>query len=290
MKNIHLNHPEDSILTGDLAVLDAFLSAFFLSVKIDGAPAIVWGQNPATGNQFVGTKSVFNKRKIKINESHEDIDRNHDGPVADILHACFDALPDTSRIFQGDFIGFGGSAEYTPNTITYSFDEVQYSEVIVAPHTEYTAENDLRDAVAEPIKFEMESTEVCQFIQPLAFADFGPIWDRIEFAKQMSTLVEFEDAKGAKQLTKDLNAYIRDGDEVVAEEFENYQLVRLWNLVKSIKEDALKCCHHHDGPDAWIGEDEIDAEGYVMHTEGGSWKLVNREEFSHANFNMGITR
>jgi hypothetical protein len=136
----------------------------------------------------------------------------------------------------------------------------------------------------------MQSTEVCQFIQPLAFADFGPIWDRIEFAKQMSTLVEFEDAKGAKQLTKDLNAYIRDGEEVVAEEFENYQLVRLWNLVKSIKEDALKCCHHHDGPDAWIGEDSIDAEGYVMHTELGSWKLVNREEFSHANFNMGITR
>ena len=46
-----------------------------LSVKIDGSPAIVWGTNPATGNYFVGTKSVFNKKLIKINESHEDIDR-----------------------------------------------------------------------------------------------------------------------------------------------------------------------------------------------------------------------
>ena len=290
MKNIHLEHPEDSILDGTLTVLDAFLNAFVLSVKFDGAPAIVWGQNPATGNQFVGTKSVFNKRKIKINECHEDIDRNHEVPVADILHACFDALPDTHRIIQGDFIGFGGAAEYTPNTITYSFDEVQYSEIIVAPHTEYMAENDLRDAVASPLMVAPSSTEVCEFIMPDAFADFGPIRDRINFAKQMSTLVEFEDKKGATALKKDLNAFIRDGDEIVPEQFENYQLVRLWTLVKSIKDDALKCCHHHDGPDAWIDEDEIDAEGYVMHTEGGSWKLVNREEFSHANFNMGITR
>ena len=118
MKNIHLDHPEDSILTGTLAVLDAFLMTHFLSVKIDGAPAIVWGKNPATGNFFVGTKSVFNKKKIKINECHADIDQNHEGRVAEILHACFDYLPWTDQIIQGDFIGFGGEQEYTPNTIT----------------------------------------------------------------------------------------------------------------------------------------------------------------------------
>ena len=27
-------------------------------------------------------------------------------------------------------------------------------------------------------------------------------------------------------------------------------------------------------------------EGYVMHNEYGTYKLVNREEFSHANFNF----
>ena len=41
MKNTHLQHPEDSILTGDLSVLDWFLEEKDLSVKIDGAPAIV---------------------------------------------------------------------------------------------------------------------------------------------------------------------------------------------------------------------------------------------------------
>ena len=45
-------------------------------------------QNPATGKFFVGTKSVFNKKKIKINDSHSDIDANHSGDVADILHRC----------------------------------------------------------------------------------------------------------------------------------------------------------------------------------------------------------
>ena len=90
MKNTHLQHPEDSILTGDLTALDWLLSDGDLSVKIDGAPAIVWGTNPQTGNFFVGTKSVFNKVKIKINESHHEIDQNHSGVVADILHHCFD--------------------------------------------------------------------------------------------------------------------------------------------------------------------------------------------------------
>ena len=39
MKNTHLEHPEDSILTGDLSVLDWFLSDGEISAKIDGAPA-----------------------------------------------------------------------------------------------------------------------------------------------------------------------------------------------------------------------------------------------------------
>ena len=64
MKNTHIEHPEDSILTGDLSVLDWFVTSGKLRVKIDGAPAIVWGTNPANGQFFVGTKSVFIKFKI----------------------------------------------------------------------------------------------------------------------------------------------------------------------------------------------------------------------------------
>ena len=293
-KNIHIEHPEDSILTGDLTVLDAFLLPQHLSVKYDGAPAIVWGTNPATGNFFVGTKSVFNKKKIKINECHADIDQNHDGNVADILHACLDNLPDHDGIIQGDFIGFGGEQEYTPNTITYFFADEVDEDIIVAPHTEYIAEKDLRDAVAQPLKENLAGTECCKFIMPKAgvhsgsfeyFEDSFELGDLCKFARIMATLVEFEDAKGAKQLKQDLNAYIRDGDEVVPEEFANYQLVRLWKMVKEIKEISLNQCRHRWGPEAYIDQELIDAEGYVMHSDAGSWKLVYRETFSHANFN-----
>ena len=100
-KILHIEHPEDTILTGDTSFLQSIKSEFHLSVKVDGAPAIVWGTNPATGKFFVGTKSVFNKVKIMINESHADIDANHTGNVADILHKCFDFLPDPKGgIFQ----------------------------------------------------------------------------------------------------------------------------------------------------------------------------------------------
>ena len=46
MKNTHLEHPEDSILSGDLTVLDWFTSIDNdISAKIDGSPAIVWELN-----------------------------------------------------------------------------------------------------------------------------------------------------------------------------------------------------------------------------------------------------
>ena len=304
MKNTHLNHPEDSILTGTLAVLDAFLMTHFLSVKIDGAPAIVWGKNPATGNFFVGTKSVFNKKKIMINECHVDIDQNHghQATVAEILHACFDYLPWTDQIIQGDFIGFGGEQEYTPNTITYEFPfVVDDAEIIMAPHTVYTAESDLRDAVAAPLTDEMVDPDgQCKFVQPVAYVfdgswgemgikDFKELRASVEYAKVMAGAVDFVDEKEAKRLTKVLNECIRQGIEIDSYDFPgNESVVNFWLLVKSIKEDALHLCRYAHGPNAYIGQDRIDSEGYVMHTDLGSWKLIYREVFSYSNFNMGV--
>ena len=44
----------------------------------------------------------------------------------------------------------------------------------------------------------------------------------------------------------------------------------------------------NDAPRSFIFEDvETDGEGYVFHTEFGSFKLVNREEFAYANFTDG---
>ena len=287
MKNTHLQHPEDSILTGDLSVLDWFLSESELSVKIDGSPAIVWGTNPATGNFFVGTKSVFNKVKIKINETHDDIDRNHSGVVADILHHCFDCLPSFDGIVQGDFIGFGGDDTFCPNTITYIFDEIIDQNIIVAPHTLYATDGELKDAYTIMDMLDMEifdDTETCKFVQPRAWQideDFAEI---VGFARQMSQLVTFAEPFEAEKIKIDLNRCIREGREVDPDSFNNSRLISYWFLIKSIKEDMLFLCRNN-GPKAYIGNKQCGGEGYVRTNDYGMFKLVNREQFSHANFN-----
>ena len=294
MKNTHLQHPEDSILTGDLSVLDWFLTDGEVSTKIDGAPAIVWGKNPATGKFFVGTKSVFNKKLIKINETHSDIDANHSGDVADILHHCLDYLPDFDGIVQGDFIGFGGDDTYCPNTITYIFDEIITQDIIIAPHTVYTAEHDLRDAVAHPMKFTITDTPYCKFVKPRVWQideDFDGI---VAFARQMSCMCEFLTDKQSKQVQQQLNSIIRAGldiDDLTMDAlaFANQidvNVLRLWSLVKSIKDDMLFLMRNN-GPKAYIGRQRCGGEGYVKINQFGMFKYVNREQFSHANFNNG---
>ena len=298
-KNLHQEHIEDGILTGDktpLLWLNA-LQKSHISTKIDGAPAIVWGRNPATGNQFVGTKSVFNKVKIKINETHNDIDINHGytPKVAAILHTCFDNLPSTSNIYQGEFIGEGGTNEYTSNTITYKFDEVINHNIIIAPHTIYYAKNDLREATSQPLCNKLVKDDYVMWIQPDAwFTDNEDIEDMLKFANQISTLCEFVSDRKAVQIKKCINTFIREDRELDDDELSNVadcdiNLIRYWKLVKSIKDDILYLSSN-DGPDAYIGNDKIDAEGYVASNEYGTFKLVNREVFSNANFKMGICR
>jgi hypothetical protein len=299
MQNKHIQHPEDSILTGDLSVLNWFTEPGNLSVKIDGAPAIVWGTNPANGKFFVGTKSVFNKVKIKIAHSHEEIVSLYEGEVESILHVCFNHLPRTDSIIQGDFVGLGGLRHYKPNTITYVFDEIVNQVMIMAPHTEYTAENDLRNAVAKPLNLKLESDSRVLFVQPEAYILHDP-WNRSEgivcfddineicnFARQMSSTVSFVDDKKAMEIKKQINTCIRSGVRIEPEDFDcDLNLIRFWSLIKSIKEDCLFLCRNA-GPEAYLGCDRIDSEGYVFVNRFGTFKLVNREVFSYHNFNSG---
>ena len=292
MQNLHLQHPEDSILTGDLEVLDWFTEPAHVSVKVDGCPAIVWGTDPATGTFFVGTKAVFNKRKIRIAHSHEEIDEHYEGEVADILHGCFDSLSRTDRIYQGDFIGFGGDSTYHPQAITYVFPEVVTQSIIIAPHTMYEANNDLRDSWALPLLEKLETTREVMYVQPDAWEDDASYDINVKFAKQMSTMCEFVNAKKARQIEKVVNTFIKIGAVLDAEALAlaadcDINLIRLWQLVKSIKEDRLACCATMGGPLAYIGKRFVGAEGYVLSNEYGSYKLINREVFSRHNFRFG---
>ena len=292
MQNTHLEHPEDTILTGNLDVLDWFVNPGTLSVKIDGAPAVCWGANPANGKFCVGTKSVFNKVKIKIAHSHEEIDQLYTGNVANILHLCFDYLPRTENFYQGDWIGEGGSDEYTPNTLTYKFGDVISQRIIIAVHTRYEANDDLRDSWAIPLTVNLNSTDDCLFVRPDAYiqhgqTSFADVEEICDFARQMSTACTFIQGKQLAEVKKQINACIRAGEEVNPDDFDcDANLLRLWALVKSIKDDCLFLCRNN-GPAAYLYGNRIDAEGYVMTNEFGMFKLVNREVFSNANFNSG---
>ena len=297
MQNKHIEHPEDCILNGDLSVLNWFTADSHISVKIDGSPAIVWGRNPANNKFFVGTKSVFNKKLIKINHNHTDIDRNHQGKVADILHLCLDNLPDTSNIYQGDFLGSGGTNSFNPNTIRYDFPDKVEQEIVIAPHTYYIADKDLRDAVAYPLEYDLESNNNVLFFKPNVTItdDREDIHYMCQFARQMSTLCEFPtNNRQIARIKKHLNACIRADIELddltldaLAHDNEvDPNVLRLWKLVWTIKMDMFDYISCNDPVDCYIEEEYCDHEGYVLVNEFGTYKIVNREGFSRANFNL----
>ena len=294
MKNKHIEHPEDSILNGDLSVLNWFTADSHISVKIDGSPAIVWGTNPANNKFFVGTKSVFNKKLIKINHNHADVDRNHKGKVADILHLCLDNLPFTDNIYQGDYLGCGGTDSFNPNTIRYDFPDKVFQEIVIAPHTVYFAKKDLRDAVAVPMDFTLIDTLNCKFIQPEVTLkeDRVSMIDRCNFARQIATLCEFPNDKQVKTIKRQLNTCIREEIELddltieaLASDNEiDVNVLRLWQLVRSIKWDLFSFIERDDEIECYINDEECDHEGYVISNDYGTFKLVDRDIFSKANF------
>ena len=146
-RNVHLEHLEDDIINrgskgGENAI--NFLKAVRdmlagssgkkvnMTVKWDGAPAIICGTNPENGKFFVGTKSVFNKNP-KINYTTGDIRKNHSGALAEKLSIALRELGrlGINGVLQGDFL-FSQSdlkkvvidgesmISFTPNTITYA--------------------------------------------------------------------------------------------------------------------------------------------------------------------------
>jgi len=80
---------------------------------------------------------------------------------------------------------------------------------------------------------------------------------------------------------------IRSGDDIVAEDFDcDPNLIGLWALVKTIKDDCLHLCRNN-GPAAYLNGQRVDGEGYCFSNEFGTYKLVRREQFSYHNFNSG---
>jgi hypothetical protein len=171
-RNTHLEHLEDDIINrgskGGENALNFLRSVrnmlagssskkVNMTVKWDGAPAIICGINPENGKFFVGTKSVFNKN-AKVNYTNADIRKNHSGELASKLSI---ALKELSRlgikgVLQGDFlfsqsdlkkINLDGDdmISFTPNTITYAVPvnssigrQISRARMGIVFHTKYS--------------------------------------------------------------------------------------------------------------------------------------------------------
>ena len=291
MKVLHLEHPEDMILEGDLSVFDALYGTANISLKIDGCPAIVYGTNPENGKFFVGTKSVFNKQKKMICYTVEDIfnlynEETHSSLI-EVLVMCLMYLPKVDGIIQGDFIGFGGSNVYRPNTLTYTFPEIISQKIIIAPHTFYKTDTTLLDAIASPLITVFTDTDDVKYVQPTV----DRVFEYNEVPKINTDKVTFMTAKEAKIAKQAVNNLIRDGvdldDSALYDIFGCNHLVNLYQIVRDIKRDLMESFIVTDAPKCYNDGIEIVGEGFVMQTKYGTIKLVDREEFAYANFNNG---
>ena len=175
-KRTHLEHIEDIILTqgyqGGQAVIDYYKGLLVtlqgtsvdpvkVSVKWDGAPAVVCGTNPDNGRFFVGTKSVFTQSP-KINYTKNDIAKNHGTEdLGQKLLKCLVHLKklNITGVVQGDLLftdeditrkPINGKQHitFTPNTITYAVEEgsdiakqIDAAKVGIIFHTTYNGDS-----------------------------------------------------------------------------------------------------------------------------------------------------
>lgn len=149
-KNVHLEHVEDLVYNEGyigaqkaLNYMEGVRRMFAqgegkptkVTVKWDGAPAIICGTDPADGKFFVGTKSVFSKTEPKLCKTPGDVKKFY-GEAEGLASKLLVALKYLKKlgignVLQGDLMFTPGDLQvvelggqdcytFTPNTITYA--------------------------------------------------------------------------------------------------------------------------------------------------------------------------
>ena len=294
MPNKHLEHLEDSIFDGRRVALTALKEALTVnqvSTKWDGAPAIVFGTNPENGMFFVGTKSVFNKKKVLINYTYEDIAKNHKGHVADILKLCLRYLPHIDGIVQADWIGVGGGTVYRPNTLEYRFAIPINQQIVLAPHTSYT---EITPWAEGKIGVKMQSTNYCRFIDTMDSKIKRP--NLLKDAAEIAAMIPFCKVAHSKELKKHINKFIRTGSIPSAELLYitldakykgevNVTTLKVWHKLFQLKQRLLDAIVVNGNVECYIDGKPASHEGFVT-VSTNPYKLVDRLTFSKANFNL----
>ena len=169
-KNLHLEHIEDEIINagaegvsavkdymlGLLSLLDGTETQSKLTVKWDGAPAVICGINPKNKRFFIGTKSVFAQRS-KAAYTPTQIRQYYEGNLGNKLENAFIYLKrlGIKGVLQGDLLfdddikqTAGDVITFQPNTIVYRvekgselFEQITRARIGIAFHTTYVGDN-----------------------------------------------------------------------------------------------------------------------------------------------------
>ena len=317
MKNLHITHPEDLVFDGKNAVRDVisvFRSAFndynqednVITTKYDGAPAIVFGTDVNNKRFFVGTKSVFNKKIKKICYTNDCIDYYYSDKtdLRNILRLCLKYLPRVAGIYQADFIGQGDgdTTTFTPNTITYKFDNAPTENIIMAVHTCYVGDS-FDDMIAVPqsslcmpglnvkwVDTSVYINEEAIFEQAFEYS-MDAIVDKLELMNEDDFPV-FKTKTAKTRLMTLINGYIRDGRILNAEDLSketgiNFDVFELWELIANAKQVLLNRFITDKNVQCFVNNKECNHEGIVVTNIAHVMriKLVDRYEFSRSNFN-----
>lgn len=234
-KNTHLEHLEDEVFNGGIpgtrrainflrGLRDMLLghssASVNVTVKWDGAPAVVCGINPENGKFFVATKSAFNKEP-KLNYTHDDILKNHAGSsgLIDKLRVCLDNLPKLGikGILQGDLLFTKGELQsithdgeplvaFRANTITYAVP----------------ADSELASKLtAANLGIVFHTTYVGNKIETLRASYGANVSSLSRIPSVWVTSADFQDESGSATLTGDETRYVSERLSEIGRQFSD---------------------------------------------------------------------
>ena len=105
---------------------------------------------------------------------------------------------------------------------------------------------------------------------------------------------EFPTLKEGKTLKVIVNSYVREGkklnpDQLASDTGYSKNLFHLYNMIIEVKELLMQGITTSQDVECLIDGQPYEHEGYVMTNKHGTYKLVKRQRFSYANFNMKKT-
>jgi hypothetical protein len=281
------------------------------SVKYDGAPAVFFGKTRY--GEFVATKSIFNKKPVAfysfLDSRLDDMPEGLARKVRALLLSCL-SLPMNSAV-QCDLLfseesdkahtvlldGYGKQNERKyvtlhPNVIRYHFREgtpdasrIEFSCVGLVPHTYYSVDDELR--LAPCAAFDVEWS---RYVFTMDTHLRGTALNVTPVMFRRTPPSSFETA----HTPQTMNGYVRAGRSFPADN----PVEDAYKWLSEMKDYLLSQVMERE--ESWatrrtfltVAGHEIDTshEGLVYDNGEFSCKLVNRREFSIANFSQDYVR